>query len=111
MNVYDEAHKLARAVKESGEFQQYDMLKKKIDETPELAEVLKDFQEKQIKLQAKQMMGEDVGDMSTEIQKLAAVVMANPQAAEYLQAQMRFTLMMNDVYKILADAIGIGNIG
>ena len=111
MNVYDEAHKLARAVKESGEFQHFDALRKKIDENPELAEVLKDFQEKQLKLQAKQLMGEDIGDMNAEIQKLAAVVMANPQAAEYLQAQLRLTLMMNDVYKILADAIGLGNIG
>ena len=29
----------------------------------------------------------------------------------YMQAEMRFSLMMNDVYKILGEVMGLGNIG
>ena len=36
-------------------------------------------------------------------------MMKDPLAARYMEAQMRFSLMMNDVYKILGDAIGIPN--
>ena len=35
-------------------------------------------------------------------------MMGEPVAAEYIQAQMRFSLMMKDVYEILGDAMGIG---
>ena len=44
MNVYDQAHGLAQAIKSSEEFKQYDELKKKVDANQDLANMLKDFQ-------------------------------------------------------------------
>lgn len=111
MNVYNEAHNLAKSIKESEEFKQYDALRKQIEANEELNNMIKDFEKKQLELQAKQLMGEDPGDMTQAVNELTQIVIKNPMAAQYLQAQMRFTLMMNDVYKILADAIGLGNIG
>jgi len=35
--------------------------------------------------------------------------MRDPLAAEFMQAQMRFSLMMNDVYKILGEAMGVSD--
>ena len=48
-------------------------------------------------------------NMQQQMSDLYAVVMKDPLAAQYLQAQMRFSVMMADVYKILGDAMGIGN--
>jgi hypothetical protein len=31
--------------------------------------------------------------------------MRDPLAAEYMQAEVRFTLMVNDVYEIIAEAV------
>ena len=62
MNVYDQAHGLAQAIKASQEFIQYDALKKQVDANPELAAMVKDVQAKQFELQAKQMMGEQMND-------------------------------------------------
>ena len=31
MNVYDEAHNLARAIKESGEFKEFDRMRKELE--------------------------------------------------------------------------------
>ena len=45
MNVYDQAHGLAQAIKSSEEFKQYDELKKKVDANQDLANMLKDFQD------------------------------------------------------------------
>ena len=59
MNVYDQAHGLAQAIKSSEEFKRYDELKKKVAANQDLANMLKDFQKKQFELQAKQMMGGD----------------------------------------------------
>ena len=111
MNVYDQAHNLSQAVKESEEFKQYDMLKKRIDANPELAQTVKDFQAKQFELQAKQMMGEQMGpEYMAQIQQLYGIMMKDPLTAQYMEAQMRFSLMMNDVYKIIGEAIGMGDL-
>ena len=98
MNVYEEAHNLARAIKESNEFKEFDRLKKEVDQDPQLSAMLKDLQMKQIQLQTKQM---------GQIQSMVTMLTAKPQAAQYLQAEARFSIMMKDVSEILADAINI----
>ena len=110
MNVYDQAHGLAKAIRESEEFKQYDQLKKVVDQNEELASMIKDFQAKQFEVQAKQMMGDDsASGMMQSVQDLYQIIMKDPMAAQYMQAEMRFSLMMNAVYKILGEVMGIGN--
>ncbi len=106
MNVYNEAHNLAKAIKECDEFKQYIALKNEINANEELASAISDFQQKQMEFQLSQMTGnEQDTDGMAKIQELYAILMRDPKAAEYLQAEMRFSMMMNDVYKILGDAI------
>ena len=109
MNVYDQAHGLAQAIKVSEEFKQYDALKKEIDSNEELSKMIKDFQAKQFEFQMKQMSGEQVTpeDMSM-VQQLYAIMAKDPLAARYLETEMRFSLMMKDVYEIIGEAIGTG---
>ncbi len=110
MNVYDQAHGLAKAIRASEEFKQYDQLKKVVDQNEELSAMIKDFQAKQFEVQAKQMMGDNsVDGMMQSVQDLYQIIMKDPMAAQYMQAEMRFSLMMNDVYKILGEVMGIGN--
>ena len=111
MNVYDQAHGLASAIKESEEFKQYNALKKQIDANEELSKMLKDFQAKQLEFQTKQMMGEqpNTEDMAG-IQQLYTIMAADPLTSQYLQAEMRFSLMMKDVYDIIGEAIGVGDL-
>ena len=57
------------------------------------------------------MMGEGPDqEMMQQLQQLSAVLMTNPQAAQYLQNAMRFTLMMSDVVKIIGETVDIGNL-
>ena len=111
MNVYDQAHGLAKAINLSEEFKQYDRTKQLVAQNPELDKMLKDFQQKQFELQAKQMMGEQMTqeDMA-QIQQLYAIMTRDPLAAQYFEAEMRFSLMMKDVYEILGEAIGAGGL-
>ena len=64
MNVYDQAHGLAQAIKASEEFKRYDALKKQIDANESLSAMVKDFQQKNLAFQTKQMMGEQMGHRS-----------------------------------------------
>ena len=109
MNVYEESHRLAAAIKESEEFKQFQALKNRVEENPELASMIHDFESKQVAMQMKQMSGEiSQQSMQQQMQEVLQIVMRDPVAAEYIQAQMRFSLMMKDVYEILGDAMGIG---
>lgn len=109
MNVYEEAHRLAQAVKESEEYKQFAEMQKIVDQKPETRQMIENLQRMQTEQQMKQMMGEDVGqELMQEIQSLMQIVAADPQAAQYLQVATRFGVMMQDVYKILGDVIDIG---
>lgn len=110
MNVYDQAHGLAQAIKASEEFKQYDEIKKKVKENPELDKMIKDFQAKQIELQAKQMMGEELTpETMSAVQELYGILLKDPIAAQYIQTEMRFSLMMKDVYEIIGEVTGMGD--
>ena len=112
MNVYNEAHSLARAIRESEEFKQYEAIKKKVAENPNLTEMLNDFQTKQFEMQAKLMMGESAPEgVNAQIQDLYNIMMKDPLSAQYLQCEVRFSMMMNDVYKILGEVMGLGLLG
>lgn len=105
MNVYDDAHRLAASIKSSEEFKEYEKTAKAVDANPELAKMLKDFQEKSMEIQLKQMTGEEIpDDTANSIQQLYGIVMQDPIAAQFLQAQLRFSIMMKDVYDILQEA-------
>lgn len=105
MNVYDQAHNLAAAIKASEEFKQYEEKKQVIDANPQIKEAINDFMKRQMEMQMAQMTGQDVGaDMMQQMQQLSAVLMQDPSAAQYLQCQMRFSMMMADVYKIIGEA-------
>jgi len=112
MNVYNEAHNLARAIRESEEYKQYEAIKKEVAEKPALTEMLNDFQSKQFEMQAKLMMGEaPAPDANNQIQEIYNIMMKDPLSAQYLQCEIRFSMMMNDVYKILGEVIGLGFAG
>ena len=109
MNVYDQAHSLAQAIREPEEFKQYDQYKKIVKENPQLNQSLKDLMKKQMEMQAAQMMGQEVTQEAfQQIQQLSAILMQDPTAAQYLQCQMRFSMMMADVYKIIGETADLG---
>ena len=106
MNVYDEAHSLAKAIRESNEFKEFDRLRKQVDNDKECADMLKELTEIQMQLQAAQLSGQQPDkDMFARFQSLSTMAMTKPLAAQYLQAQMAIGTMMNDVFGIVGEAI------
>ena len=106
MNVYDEAHSLAKAIKESNEFKEFDRIRKEVDKDKECSDMLKELTELQVQLQTTQLTGQQPDkDVFARFQCLSAMVMTKPLAAQYLQAQMAIATMMNDVFGIVGEAI------
>ena len=106
MNVYDEAHSPAKAIKESNEFKEFDRIRKEVDQDKECSAMLKELTELQVQLQTLQLTGQEPDkDLFARFQSLSTMVMTKPLAAQYMQAQMAIATMMNDVFGIVGEAI------
>lgn len=106
MNVYDEAHKLARAIKESDEYNEYFEKQKNVFSDVKNKEMIDDFREKALEVQMEQLSGKEVDKEKVEkLQKLEQILMLNPDIKEFFIAEMKFTQLISDVYKILDDVI------
>jgi len=106
MNVYDEAHSLAKAIKESNEFKEFDRIRKEVDKDKECSDMLKELTELQVQLQTAQLTGQQPDkDLFARFQSPSTMVMTKPLAAQYMQAQMAIATMMNDVFGIVGEAI------
>lgn len=108
MNVYDQAHSLVTAIKGSEEYKRYVAAEEKVNSNEALSAMLKDYRQKQMELQRKQMTGEmDQQDLMNAAQEIYTIMVQDPTTADFLQCEMRFTMMMQDVYKIIGDVIDI----
>jgi len=108
MNPYDKARELTIAIKESQEYQDYLAAKERASQNQDLVAALNDYQEKQFDIQKKTMLGEEIGsDVVQQMQNLYEILARDPAAAAYLQAQVRFAMMVNEVYRVLSDVVKI----
>lgn len=108
MNVYNEAHNLSAAIKESMEYKEFIRLRKETEQDEQLSQMLKDLQELQFAIQAAQFTGENVDETKmSQFQSIYTMLAAKPLAAEYMQAEVRFSMMIKDVFDILGDAVNI----
>lgn len=105
-NVYDVAHELARALKESDQYKTYFEMKSKVSKNEDLSAMINDFQEKNMAMQTEQMLkGTPTEDLVSQVQSLYKIVMMDPLAAQYIQSEMAFTQIVSDIYGILGEVI------
>lgn len=108
MNVYDEAHGLARAIKESNEFKEFDRMRKEVEQDADVSQMLGELQKLQIELQTAQMTGNQPNaDMMSRMQSLSTMLATKPLAAKFMQTEAAFSVMMNDVFRIIGEAVGL----
>ena len=108
MNVYDEAHGLARAIKESNEFKEFDRMRKEVEQDADVSQMLGELQKLKIELQTAQMTGNQPdADMMSRMQSLSTMLATKPLAAKFMQTEAAFSVMMNDVFRIIGEAVGL----
>lgn len=108
MNVYEEAHNLARAIKESEEFKEYKSLHEEIEKDEQVKTMINDFMKKNMEIQASQISGKEAGeDLVNQMQSLYQMLMTKPLAAKFLEAEMRVSVMFKDVLDIIGEPMNI----
>jgi len=112
LNIYDKFNELAAELKVNPDVVAFReaVLKIQADETK--SKMLDDFRKIQIAAYTESVENGKVTDETTEkMQNFASIIKANPDINEYLQAEVRFSILFEDMMKIINDAVGVDVIG
>lgn len=108
MNIYDKAHELARLLKNSPEVIEYKKMMDKIKENEENKKIIEDLRKKEFEVYSKQLQGVQITKEEMEaINNLYGIVQHNSVIREYLEAERRFSIMWQDIIRILGEAVDI----
>lgn len=110
MNVYDKANELARELKNTPEVVEYTEAVKKIGANETNKKMVEDFRRKQMELYTIQMQGmEPSKEQMDSITNLWNVIGLNPEIRSFMESEMKFSRLWEDIMKILNDAVGLSN--
>lgn len=106
MAAYDLAYELARTLKESDEFKQFLKSKEKVMSDAGNHKMVREFQLKQWEIREAQMFEKEISEeKQQELERLYSLVSLNPTAREYLETEFRVSRIVNDIQKIIGEAI------
>lgn len=102
------ARELGTALAGSEEFKTYQKAKHQVEEHEAAKIMLEDFRKKQLALEKKSLGGDEPTSAEIEeLKKLSEIMGYNPYIREYLLAEMRFTQLIMEVQKTMADSAGL----
>ncbi|MFA0816432.1 MAG: YlbF family regulator [Anaerofustis sp.] len=105
MNIYDNLNNLVKSIETSEEFLRYKQAAAAVDANPTYAQMAKDFITVQVQISTMQMLGQQPGsELIERFNTLYTSVSAIACVNEFIQAQMQFSRIMEDVSKALSKA-------
>ncbi len=109
MSVYDVANRLARAVKKSQQYKDYKQIREKILANEKTLAMIKDYQQEQIKLQSKQLSGQELSEEERErFENLREIIELNSDIKKYLESEYQISVLLNDIQNIIFSDLDIG---
>jgi cell fate (sporulation/competence/biofilm development) regulator YlbF (YheA/YmcA/DUF963 family) len=106
MNIYDCTHALVEAIKSSSEYENFKAVQKKLQEDSSAKKMLTDLRQAQWNLQKQKISGIEVASEQEErLSRLLEVVNLNFVVKEYLEAEYKFSIILNDIQKIIGEAM------
>jgi len=106
MGVNDTAMKLANEIKNSKQYKEFIKSMKEIKNDEESEKLLKDYRNIQIQIQSYAMKNQQIDRKTmSKIEGTQNRVANNKKLCNYLNSEQKFTLMMNNINKILAQAV------
>lgn len=106
MNFYDKIHALVRDLKDTPEYVNYMAVKEKVKADNELSEKIRKFREHQRAEQLKYINGAQMDEATkTELQQEYSLIIQNPLAVEFFQAEIKLDVLLADLQKILGESL------
>ena len=106
---YDKAHDLAHAMRESEEYKELMAAQEALKADAVAAALVRTFMAQQMQWEYAKLSGAPEADeLQKKQEELMPQIQENAAAAAYLQAQMRWSQISNDIYKIISEPITEG---
>lgn len=105
--IYDHARALAAELKASDEYLAYKEAKERAFANESTRALLAEYQKLRRKAQGTMLSGESSEELMGKLQKLGEVLQFDADASAYLMAEYRISMLLGDLYKILAEAVDI----
>lgn len=106
MAVYDKAYELARELKTSEEYKEYQKAKEAILGNESALSILKKFRKLQFQAQAALLNGKELNDdEKSELSRIQDIVNMHGPVKRFIQAEERLLIVIADIQKILRDAM------
>lgn len=105
-NIYDNAHALEKAIRESEEFQALSAAYEAVMSDPSSKEMFEAFRDTQIDLQEKQMQGQEITEEEVEkARKVVEAVQEHEGIAKLMEEEQRLNLVINDISQIITKPL------
>lgn len=107
MNIYDKINDLANALRQSEELNRYIEIKKEVYKDEEKKKQIENFRQKQIEVQSLSMEGklEESEKKYAILQQMYQILMQDENIKKMFDAEVKFDILVGDMYKILGEAI------
>ncbi|WP_138496267.1 YlbF family regulator [Paenibacillus pinistramenti] len=106
MNIYDQAHGLAKALKESQEVQEINAAMKLVEADPDSKQMLENFRTRQMEVQQRMMSGDMPSQEEMEqMEKLFDTLSLNLNIRRLFDAERRLSVIIQDVNQIISDSL------
>lgn len=108
MNILDKANEFAKELGNVPEVVQLREISKRVEGNEASKKMLNDFRRLQFEAYSQQI---ETGIISNEVKEklnnIGSVIAMNPTVSEYLEAEQKFSILWDNVLKVLNDAIGV----
>lgn len=105
--ILDQARLLAEELRKSEEYLSYAAARERAMESETTRALIAEYNRLQIRAQAAAVAGENAGELMQKLQKIGEVLQFDSDASAYLMAEYRLKRTLGDMYKILAEAVGV----
>lgn len=106
MNFYDKVYELVRCFKETDEYKTYIKLKEEIKKDNKYSKMLKEFKEKQTKMQMEYI---DTGKMNEteqkELENIYSLLIQSEIVRSFLESEIRLNVILADMQKIIGEGL------
>ncbi|MDF2557495.1 MAG: hypothetical protein K0R71_1323 [Bacillales bacterium] len=101
-NLYDLAYSLEKSIRESGDYAALKSAFDAVNTDPTTKQLFNNFRELQMKFQTMQMMGQEIPTEEMEAAQLTlTMAQQNPNIVKLMEAEQRFSVVINDVTRII----------